>query len=101
MIIIIILYSPTGIKSKNQRKQQKKQLPGLCQTTGKAMEHEGEGDTTCIRCTRKISKHLMKQLEELEIEGQAEAIQTTALLRSTSIMRRVQEIKEDLLSLKI
>ena len=38
---------------------------------------------------RKISKGLIKGLEDLEITGQVETIQTTALLRSAKILRRV------------
>ena len=36
-----------------------------------------------------ISNGLIKGLEDLEIRGQVETIQTTALLRSTKILRRV------------
>ena len=47
-----------------------------------------------------ISKELVKELEDLEIRGQVEAIQTTALLRSARILRIVLETLGDLLSLK-
>ena len=48
-----------------------------------------------------VSKRLVRELEEPEIEWIAETIQTTALfLRSARILRRVHEISEDLLSLK-
>ena len=40
-------------------------------------------------------------LEDLEIRGRMETIQTTALLRSARILRRVLETGEDLLSLKL
>ena len=36
-----------------------------------------------------IPKRLVKGLEELEIKGHVEIIQTTALLRSARILRRV------------
>ena len=39
----------------------------------------------------KITKGFIQELEDLEIQGQAETIQTTALLRSTRILRRVLE----------
>ena len=39
----------------------------------------------------KITKGLLKGLEDLEIGGQVEAIQTTTLLRTTRILRRVLE----------
>ena len=45
-------------------------------------------------------KGLVKELEELEIEGRAEAIQTTALLRLARILRRFMETRGDFLSLK-
>ena len=40
-----------------------------------------------------ISRSLVKELEELEIRGQVETIQTRALLRSSRILRRVLGIK--------
>ena len=47
-----------------------------------------------------IYKRLFKGPEDLEIREQVETIQTTALLRSTIILRRVLETWGDLLSLK-
>ena len=47
-----------------------------------------------------VTKGLVQGLEDLEIRGQVETIQTTALLRSASILRRVLETWGDLLSLK-
>ena len=38
-----------------------------------------------------ITKRLLKSLEELEVGGQVETIQMTALLRTTRILRRVLE----------
>ena len=46
-----------------------------------------------------ISKGLLKGLEDLEVGGRVETIQTTALLRTARILRRVLEIWGDLLSL--
>ena len=46
-----------------------------------------------------IFKGFVKGLEELEIGGRAETIQTTELLRSARILRRVLETWGDLLSL--
>ena len=48
-----------------------------------------------------IPKGLVKDLEDLEIREQVETTQTTALLRSTRICRRVLETWVDLLSLKL
>ena len=48
-----------------------------------------------------VIKGLMKGLDDLEIRGQVETIQTTALLRSARTLRRVLETWGDLLSLKL
>ena len=38
-----------------------------------------------------VTKGLLKGLEDLEVGGRVETIQTTALLRTARILRRVQE----------
>ena len=48
-----------------------------------------------------ITKGLLKGLEDLEIGRRVETIQTTALLRTARILRRVLETWGDLLSLKL
>ena len=48
-----------------------------------------------------ITKGLLKGLEDLEIGGRTETIQTSALLRTARILRRVLETWGDLLSLKL
>ena len=48
-----------------------------------------------------ILKGLVKRLEDLEIRGQVETIQTTALLSLARILRRVLKTRGDLLSLKL
>ena len=48
-----------------------------------------------------VRKGLLKGLVDLEVRGQAEIIQTTALLRMARILRRVLETWGDLLSLKL
>ena len=47
-----------------------------------------------------ITKGLLKGMEDLEVGGRVETIQTTALLRTARILRRVLETWGDLLSLK-
>ena len=47
-----------------------------------------------------ITKGLLKGLEDLEIGGRIETIQTTALLKTARILRRVLETWGDLLSIK-
>ena len=48
-----------------------------------------------------VTKELLKGLEELEVGGRMETIQTTALLRTARILRRVLEIREDMQSLRL
>ena len=48
-----------------------------------------------------VTKGLLKGLEDLEIGGRVETIQTTALLRRARILKRVLETWGDLLSLKL
>ena len=48
-----------------------------------------------------VTKWLLKGLEDLEVGGRVETIQTTALLRTARILRRVLETWGDLLSLRL
>ena len=48
-----------------------------------------------------VTKVLLKGLEDLEVDGRVETIQTKALLRTARILRRVLETRGDLLSLKL
>ena len=48
-----------------------------------------------------VPKGMVRGLEELEIEGRAEIFQTTALLRSYRILRRILGTLGDLLSLRL
>ena len=47
-----------------------------------------------------VTNGLLKELEDLEVGRRLETIQTTALLRTARILRRVLETWGDLLSLK-
>ena len=49
----------------------------------------------------KMTKRLLKGLEELKVGERVETIQMTALLRTARILRRVLETCRDLLSLKL
>ena len=53
-----------------------------------------------IDAIRTIPRDLINGLENLQIRGQVETIQKTALLRSVRILRIVLEISGDILSLK-
>ena len=48
-----------------------------------------------------VTKGLFKGLEDLEVDRRVETIETTALLRTTRILKRVVQIRENLLSLKL
>ena len=48
-----------------------------------------------------ITKVLLKGLEDLEVGGRVETIQTTTLLRTARILGRVMETWGDLLSLNL
>ena len=48
-----------------------------------------------------VAKGLLKELDDLEVGGRVETIQTTALLRTARILRNVLETWGDLLSLKL
>ena len=54
---------------------------------------------TCTHGT--VTEGLIKGLEDLEIRGRVETIQTITLLRTATILRKVVETWEDLLSLKL
>ena len=48
-----------------------------------------------------VIKGLVQELEDLKITGRVEVVQTTALLQSARILRRVLETWGNLLSLKL
>ena len=48
-----------------------------------------------------VTKGLLKGLEDLEVGGRVETIQTTTLLRTVRILRRVPVTCGDMLSLKL
>ena len=48
-----------------------------------------------------VTKGLLKGLEDLEVGGRVEAIQTTAMFTTARILRRVLETWGDWLSLKL
>ena len=56
---------------------------------------------TVIGALSTVTKGLVKGLEDLKVRGRVETIQTTALLRSARILRRVLETWGDLLSIRL
>ena len=65
------------------------------------MEHEGDNYTNLIGAFGTVTKGFLKGLEDLEVGGRVETIQTTALLKTARKLRRVLETWGDLLSLNI
>ena len=55
------------------------------------MEHESNDCANCDWWFRHITKELLKVMEDLEVGGRVETIQTTALLRMARIQRGVLE----------
>ena len=87
-------YHSSRPQSENKRKQKNKLVLRPCQRTKKTVKHEG-GMILIVAGAVGIGK----KLEELEIRGGIETIQTSVLLRLTRIHRRVKETQGDLLSL--
>ena len=61
------------------------------------MEHESDSDTNCNWWIRYSAKGLVQKLEDLEISGREDIIQTAPLLRPAKILRRVLVTWENLL----
>ena len=67
------------------------QILGSCRSAEKVVGHEGDGDTNCNWCKSKGSQKRGKK------KSYDETIETTALLRSARIQRRVLNTGGDLL----
>ena len=65
----------------------------------KNMEHKSDGDSSWNWRTRCSHQIFVQGLADLEIRGRAETIETTALVRSVRIQRKVLETWGDFLSL--
>ena len=65
------------------------------------MEHESDSSTNCSWCTWNGPQSLGKKDWKNKKTGRTETIQTTALLRSVWILRKVLDIWGDLLSLRL
>ena len=77
---------------KIKKNEKRKKYLDLAGELKKSMEHEGNSNTNCNGRTCNDPQSLVRGLEELEIGRRAESIQTTALLRSVRILRRVLEV---------
>ena len=47
----ILFWTTVIVDEKQEEKWKERQVLGTCQRTKKAMEHGGDGDTTCNWCT--------------------------------------------------
>ena len=63
----------------------------LARELKKTMEHDGDNYTNCDWCFWHSNKRITKGIAELEVGEQVEIIQTTRLLRTARILRRVLE----------
>ena len=90
---------PADHRVKLKEKRKERWIPGPCQRTGKKLwSMKVTFISIVISALGTVTKGLIKGVEDLEIRGQAETIQTTALLRSARILRRALETWGDLLS---
>ena len=67
----------------------------------KTMEHDSNGDTNCNWYTGYSHQRIDAGTGGLEIRGQVETIQMTALLKSARILRRILKTWGDLLSFRL
>ena len=77
------------VKLKASEKRDKYQ--DLTRELQRTMEYKNDVDTNCNWVLGTVTKELVQGLEDLEIRGRVETTQTTGLLRSTRILRRVLE----------
>ena len=91
-------YYTTEISQNTERSPGDLRRLAVTQTSGK---NKGEHYTIRDWCFCNRHQRIIKRTEDLEIGRRVETIQTTALLRTTRLLRRVRETWEDLLSLKV
>ena len=83
---------PSGPQTENQRKRKQRQIIRSClRTKKKLLNIRVTMILIVIGALGTLPKDLVRGLEELELGGRAETIQTTILFRSARILRRVQE----------
>ena len=92
---------PADHRMKLKESEKKDKYLDLARGLKKTMEHEGDNYTNCDWCFWYSNKGLLKGLDDLEVGGRVETIQTTALLKTSRILRRVLETWGDLLPLKL
>ena len=92
---------PADFRVKLKESEKKDKYPDLARELKKKKTVEHEIIPIVIGVLGTVIKWLIQGLENLEIRGWVETIQTTALLRLTRILRRVLETWENLLVTQI
>ena len=77
-----------GPHTKNERERKDRLKSGHCPRSERVVEHEDDIDTIVNGALTTVNKELVQRLDEREIRGRIETIQTTALLRLARILRR-------------
>ena len=81
---------PADHRVKFKEREKRDEYLDLARELKKTMENESEGDTNCNWRAR--YNHQSIGIGDLDIRGRVETIQTTTLLKSARILRRVLEI---------
>ena len=87
--VAFVVSADQRIKRKESEKKDK--YLALARESEKVMEHECDNYTNRYWCFDTVPKGLLKGLKDLKVGGQVETIQTTELLRTARILRRVFE----------
>ena len=82
---------PVDHRVKLKESGKKDKYRDLARELRKTVEHESDFIPIVIGTLGTVIEGLLKGLENLEIKGQVETIQTTAFLRSARILREVLE----------
>ena len=96
IIIIVIIIIIINNNNNDKRKQKEINIKTLQENKKKLWNLKVIVVSIVVGVPGTIPKGLIKGLEDLEIRGQLETIQTTVLLRSDRIVRRVMETWGDL-----
>ena len=82
---------PANHRIKLKESEKKDKYPNLARELKKLWNMKGKIIPIVISAFGTVTKGLLKGLEDLEVRGRVETIQTTALLRMARILRRVLE----------
>ena len=95
------LCCPGGPQNKSEGKWKKDKYLDLVRELKKLWNMKLRIVPIVIGALGTVSKGLLKGMEDLAVSGRVETIQTTALLRTSRILRRVLETWGELLSLRL